>query len=174
MIRAICGVLTALCVAVLLAALSTTVRTSGGETIKISDACDPATFNAGIAPGTCVGDGDVTLAAFSAEFGATGQVEDWEFDPSSEHVDAGDAIRAENEGGETHTFTQVAAFGGGIVQQLNKFAGDRRQECLALGPTDFVPPGGRSASKTLPAGTYKFQCCIHPWMHATITVGDRR
>ena len=60
MIRAICGMLTALCVAVLLAALSTTVRTSGGDTIKMSDACDPATFNAGIAPGTCVGDGDVT------------------------------------------------------------------------------------------------------------------
>lgn len=175
MIRAIYGTLTALCVAGLLAALPTAVSSSGAETVKITDNCDPATFNLpppeGVGPGACVGDGEVTISDFRAEFAATGQVEDWEFDPAGEQVDAGKAVRAENEGGETHTFTEVAAFGGGFVPPLNQFAGPTANECKfpAVAST-IVPAGGTSKAVALSPGTHKFQCCIHPWMHTTITV----
>ena len=175
MIRAIYGTLTALCVAGLLAVLPAAVSSSGAETVKISDNCDPTTFNLsppqGVGPGTCVGDGDVTLSEFRAEFAATGQVEDWEFDPAGEQVDSGKAVRAENDGGETHTFTEVAAFGGGFVPPLNQFAGATVNECQfpAVART-FVPAGGTSNARVLSPGTHKFQCCIHPWMHTTITV----
>lgn len=171
MIRAICGIVTAMCVAAVLAALPTTVSTSGAQTIKLTDACDPATFNLpqpqGIGPGTCVGDGEVTLSAFRAEFGATGQVEDWAFDPDRDQFDSGEAVRGENEGGEAHTFTEVAAFGGGLVPPLNAFAGATRPECFT---TAVVPPGGQSKAVALSPGTHKFQCCIHPWMRTTLTV----
>lgn len=169
--RSIYGILTALCVAGFLAALPTAVSSSSATTIKITDECDPATFNLprplGIGPGTCVGDGDVTLSDFRAEFAATGQVEDWEFDPARDDVHSGEAVRAENEGGEVHTFTKVAAFGGGVVPPLNLFAGPTRVECLTSTP---VFPGGHSSPLVLPPGTHKFQCCIHPWMHTTITI----
>jgi hypothetical protein len=37
-------------------------------------------------------------------------------------------------------------------------------------PDDFVQPGGTYTEKLDEAGTKKFQCCIHPWMHLTATV----
>ena len=170
MSRAIYGVMTALCVAGLLAALPTTVSSSGAKTIKLTDECDPATFNAVLGPGACVGDGDVTFNQFVAEFLATGQVEDWEFDPDHDHVNSGKAIRAENEGGETHTFTEVAAFGGGFVPILNDLSGNPvpAPECFTT--TAFVPPDGQLDVGALSPGTHMFQCCIHPWMRTTIKV----
>ena len=42
--------------------------------MRLRDDCDPATFNAAVGPGTCVGGGDTTFQAFLAEFTATGQV----------------------------------------------------------------------------------------------------
>ena len=178
--RAIYGMLLALCVAAFLAALPTAVSSSGGKTIvEMTDDCDPATFNApppaGVGPGTCVGDGEVTFNEFLAEFAETGQVEDWEFDPGRDGVSSGEAIRAKNEGGEAHSFTRVAKFGGGFVPPLNAFAGPTVDECQFPGvASSIVPPGGKSTPVVLPPGTYKFQCCIHPWMKSTITVRDRR
>ena len=86
-------------------------------------------------------------------------------------MNSGDAVRGENEGGETHTFTEVLDFGGGRVPPLNLFAGPERPECFTA--VD-VPAGGHSNAVTLSPGTHKFQCCIHPWMHTTITVGANR
>ena len=178
--RAIYGMLLALCVAAFLAALPTALSSSSGKTIvEMSDDCDPTTFNApfpaGVGPGTCVEDGDVTFQEFQAEFAATGQVEDWEFDPGRDRVNSGEAIRAKNDGGEVHSFTKVAAFGGGFVPPLNKFAGPTVPECEFPGvASSIVDPGEKSNPVVLPPGTYKFQCCIHPWMKSTITVRDRR
>ena len=55
----------------------------------------------------------------------------------------GDTFVAVNNGGETHTFTEVKAFGGGIVPLLNVLSGNPvpAPECLALDAEDFVPPG---------------------------------
>ena len=43
-----------------------------------------------------------------------------------------------------HTFTQVAAFGGGIVPQLNNLSHNPvvAPECTTLEEDDFVAPGG--------------------------------
>ena len=124
------------------------VASEGSRAFRIRDDCDPATFNAAIGAGTCkvTFDGDTT--------------------------------------GEFHTFTRVADFGGGIVPVLNTLAeaGATRPECGTPGvlapPTttnNFVPsgaafPGPTAGSADLPKGTTKWQCCIHPWMRATITV----
>ena len=89
---------------------------------------------------------------------------------------SGQSVRARNEGGETHTFTEVAKFGGGFVPPLNALSGNPTPaaECLAssVGAT-IVPAGGLSSPATLSKGRHRFQCCIHPWMRTVVTVGTR-
>jgi hypothetical protein len=48
-----------------------------------------------------------------------------------------------NQGGETHTFTEVDEFGGGIVADLNErmHLSTVAPECRALEQDDFVAPG---------------------------------
>ena len=77
---------------------------------------------------------------------------------------------AANQGGEVHTFTEVEAFGGGIVADLNTRSGNPTPapECLALEPDDFVPPGGSYSDEVEEEGVELYQCCIHPWMRTTI------
>jgi hypothetical protein len=74
-----------------------------------------------------------------------------------------------------HTFTEVAAFGGGIVPNLNQLAGTPTMapECGALEGDDFVAPGTTYRETVHEAGTVKFQCCIHPWMRLEATVASR-
>jgi len=148
--------------------------------ISVRDDCDKATFNATFGPGICVGDGDTTVEEFLAEFDATGNVEKWRF--NNDRTEADRTVKAENRGGETHTFTPVAHFGGGFISRLN---GDQEPltECVGDDPVlddngNFVPgpdagpfiPAGRSATMALTKGTHRFQCCIHPWMRSTVTV----
>jgi hypothetical protein len=75
-----------------------------------------------------------------------------------------------NRGGEVHTFTHVAAFGGGIIPPLNALSGNPvpAPECLALEPDDFVAPGNTYQEQIEGSGTQLFQCCIHPWMRMTV------
>ena len=146
------------------------VYTSGVSTIRIEDRCDPASFNAAVAPGTCVQDGGTTFDEFIAELRATGVAEHWRFKEDEFHIRAGEAVNAFNIGGEVHSFTEVRNFGGGVVQVLNDLsgAGPTIQECTALVP---VPPGTTTAAKVLTRpGVHKFQCCIHPWMRSEVTV----
>jgi len=155
--------------------------------IRLRDDCDPATFNAdppaGVGPGTCVGGGDTTFSDFLAEFGQTGQVEKWRFNNDHADVDRGTAITLTNRGGETHTFTRVAEFGGGFVPPLNGLPDGGQlaiaPECAAAPgvpqpPSEnnlFVPAGATAQTPRLTQrGTVKFQCCIHPWMHSEVTV----
>jgi hypothetical protein len=148
--------------------------------ISVRDDCDKATFNATFGPGICVGDGDTTVEEFLAEFDATGNVEKWRF--NNDRTEADRTVKAENRGGETHTFTPVAHFGGGFISRLN---GDQEPltECVGDDPVlddngNFVPgpdagpfiPAGRSTTMALTKGTHRFQCCIHPWMRSTVTV----
>lgn len=151
--------------------------------MRLRDDCDPATFNAAVGPGTCVGGGDTTFQAFLAEFTATGQVEKWRLSDDHPGVDRGTPVSLTNRGGEVHTFTRVAEFGGGFIPILNG-----RPDGTTLTPAPecavadgvpqppsadniFVPAGTTVAGPTLKSrGTVRFQCCIHPWMHTEVTV----
>jgi plastocyanin len=146
---------------------------NGRQEIRVSmqDACDPDTFNApppaGAGPGTCgPGGGGVTFAHFIDLLTKHQSVGPWHFAPSVAHVSVGETFVAYNTGGEVHTFTEVAQFGGGIVPPLNQLSGvpDIAPECNALEADDFVPPGGTYRETVDSTGNLKFQCCIHPWM----------
>jgi len=140
--------------------------------VNMLDDCDPATFNAppGPGPGTCVGNGKTTFQAFIAELTATKVAAKWLFMPSSLEREGGNLF-AKNLGGETHTFTRVAQFGGGIVPPLNTLSGNTTvaPECQNLEADDFVAPGGTYKEKLTSDEIQRFQCCIHPWMRTTVT-----
>ncbi len=151
---------------------------SAGKSVRMFDDCDVSSFNAAVGPGACVGDGETTFADFIAELQRTQQAEQWRFTPEMLKVRSGRPVIVENRGGETHTFTQVAAFGGGFVPALNNLSGNTTvaPECAAppsVAPINlFVSAGSKAAFQTagLLPGTYQFQCCIHPWMRITLTV----
>lgn len=100
---------------------------------------------------------------------------DWLFLPRQLNVKVGESFAVENTGGELHTFTEVADFGGGVVPVLNQLtnAGPVRPECLAPGSEDNIalPPGARAHKSEGTPGLIKYECCIHPWMHAVVKVG---
>jgi hypothetical protein len=77
----------------------------------------------------------------------------------------------ENYGGETHSFTPVISFGGGIVPILNQLSGNTTLAVLAdpthVGAT-FVPAGGSLSGIVVAAGVQRYECLIHPWMRITI------
>ena len=75
---------------------------------------------------------------------------------------------------EFHTFTEVAAFGGGCVPELNALLGlTPVPECAIPGIffTTGAPPGAVVTTGALAAGTHRFMCLIHPWMRSTAEVG---
>jgi hypothetical protein len=94
---------------------------SNNPTVRLVDNCDPATFNAAIGPGTCLPSPhrfDTTFAEFLGLLFsplATNVIGHpaWNFSPGYISIPAGHTLRVKNAGGEGHTFTEVAAFGGG-------------------------------------------------------------
>jgi plastocyanin len=141
--------------------------------VSMQDQCDPASFNAALGAGTCSKQGSVTFAQFNNELSATQHVAAWQFVPANLTVHVGQSITATNDGGETHTFTEVAQFGGGIVASLNQASGNNVEapECAQLSAADFVTSGKTfTADAETTAGTEHYQCCIHPWMRATVIV----
>jgi hypothetical protein len=146
------------------------------------DDCDSASFNAALGAGTCAGGGRTTFDKFIAELQATKVTRKWRFIPRFTEAKAGATLIAVNFGGEMHTFTPVKQFGGGIVPQLNELAGtpDIAPECQALEDDDFVLPGGSYTvqtpknrddsrdSRKMHDEFFRVQCCIHPWMKATV------
>jgi plastocyanin len=141
--------------------------------VSAQDQCDPASFNAALGAGTCTKQGTVTLTAFNNELNSTHQVATWRFVPSNVSIRVGQAITVRNDGGEKHTFTEVAAFGGGIVPALNSASGNPQEtpECAALSATAMIASGANfRTDAATDAGTEYYQCCIHPWMRATVTV----
>jgi hypothetical protein len=143
------------------------------------DSCDPLTFNAALGPNACVKPGRTTFQEFLAELIATHTVRSWRFNPPQATVRSGNAMLAQNVGGETHTFTPVKAYGGGFIPELNTPSGNPvpAPECLNIPALIFVP-GGESA--LIPAaelaaavdanGLARVQCCLHPWMRADVRV----
>ena len=68
----------------------------------------------------------------------------------------------------THTFTEVANFGGGKVPQLSEGL-TPAPECAA---SVNIAPGERVVLQGLTEGDHLYQCCIHPWMRALVKVED--
>jgi plastocyanin len=164
---------------VALLALVPAAGTSAASTtrqVQVLDDCDPATFNAAIGPGTCVKDGTTTFQEFIAQLSAQGRAPAWRFAPAQLNLDAGGTLAAHNRGGEDHTFTEVASFGGGCIAALNDLLGlTPVPECAgfpggAFGAT-LVRPGATVTTSPLPPGIHRYECLIHPWMQTTVTVG---
>jgi hypothetical protein len=172
----------------MLAAFAGTVSAKDFLDILARDQCDPATFNAGRTTPLCSGSntGSVTLAQFQAAL-PNGGHHAWKFNPgpSGGHVDFAGLVRLTSDAGETHTFTQVAAFGGGFVTPLNVAVGNAptAPECAAMvagGPLHATAKGVivpadsaqffQAGGALLPSGIHLYQCCIHPWMRTIITV----
>ena len=149
----------------------------GDKKVRLYDDCEPTTFNAVLGDGACIGNGHTTFADFIEELEETQDAHAWRQQPLAMKVNPGRPTFIENRGGETHTFTKVAAFGGGFVDELNGISGNPvpAPECLNFGSMVFIPAGGveqgpTAGSSDMPVGTSRFQCCIHPWMRTTVEV----
>lgn len=149
----------------------------GDKKFRLYDDCEPTTFNAVIGPGTCIGNGRTTFQEFIDELAATQDVKTWRNQPTQAHVNIGRPTLIENRGGEEHTFTRVANFGGGVVDVLNILSGNPVLAPECAPPLDIIPAGATeegptAGSSEMPVGTNRFQCCIHPWMRTVIQVAD--
>lgn len=157
--------------------------------ITILDQCDPTTFNAAIGGPACMGTGGVTFTQFIDEILKQRRAPQWHFAPAQRRLSVGQSFVATNLGGETHTFTEVENFGGGIVDVLNTDAGfpSFAPECTdgsPGGPFGFHQFAPKAAASVVPPGKtfgdtegaddvghpVLYQCCIHPWMQAVLTV----
>lgn len=120
----------------------------GGQKVEIQDDCQPASFNAVFGAGVCVGDGETSLNAFIRQLTATKIAKDWKSDPSMLTIRGGRPVILENEGGETHSFTLVKAFGGGFIPLLNQLSGNPvpTQECATTLPNGDLAPNLRRRS----------------------------
>jgi hypothetical protein len=152
----------------------TTAKGRAERMVNMLDACDPDTFNEAVGPGSCARSGGLRFDLFIEELTKLGFVGAWRFSPNTSTVRSGETFVAVNRGGEVHTFTEVATFGGGIVQTLNVLAHtpEVAPECVRLEDDDFVQPGGTYREAVQHTGTTKFQCCIHPWMRLEARVSQ--
>ena len=141
------------------------------------DECDPATFNAALGPDFCKNIAlgySTTLADLLAEAAAGTPNPNWDFEPDALKIKEGTIVSVVDQGGEPHTFTEVANFGGGFIPPLN--GGQATvPECaggfsrVAVAKTRLLQ--GSSLQITgLSKGTHNFQCCIHPWMRMSVEV----
>jgi len=160
--------------------VSHVMKASGDVIVNLMDACDPETFNApppaGAGPGTCERNGGVTFQNFIEQLMRFGSIGAWHMAPPNSNLLVGQHFLAVNHGGETHTFTEVEEFGGGIVDALNNLAHTpvKAPECLALEDDDFIKPGATYQSDTEEeSGDEKYQCCIHPWMRLTAHIREK-
>ena len=163
------------------------VATSNPTVIRMQGPCDPASFNAAVGPGTCIGNGTITFDHFVKELTLSQKAGSWLFSPANVELAPGTALSLENRAGEVHTFTKVKEFGGGFIAFLNPLSGTPvpAPECATVtigglipkpeGPSNiFVEAettevGPTAGSAILPSGTTtKWQCCIHPWMRTEL------
>jgi hypothetical protein len=144
-----------------------------GAQVILRDNCDPATFNAVLGEGACARPGGgLTFEAFIGQLMTLGRAPSWHFTPYVRLADGG-TVTAVNRGGEAHTFTEVAAFGGGCVDELNEILGlEPVPECQDLGAVfaTIVFPGNSLTTEPLDSGTHRFQCAIHPWQRTVVDV----
>lgn len=139
--------------------------------IAVLDDCDPNDPAWAPTGGCSLKGGAVTNAEFGAFLGSPLSLSvvghpAWRNEPSYIKIEAGQSVHVTNEGGRTHTFTEVANFGGGRVPPL-AMGLLPAPECATA--TD-LRAGADIDIEGLAAGNHKFQCCIHSWMRAAIKV----
>jgi len=152
------------------------------------DECDPNTFDMPVDKGGLGRRGtgfchEVALSAFG--YATTlGELIDkakagtpdpgWDFEPDHLTIEKGTILEVVDQGGEPHTFTEVAQFGGGFVHDLNH-GEPTVPECdggfsnLAVARTRILQ-GSHLDFTNLSKGKHLFQCCIHPWMRMEVDV----
>ena len=152
------------------------------------DECDPDSFNKKVELGG-LGEGgtgfchNVALAAFGyattlpdlvmkAQSGTPDP--GWDFEPDQVTIRTDTLLSVVDQGGEPHTFTEVAQYGGGFIDLLNH--GEATvPECaggfsnVAVAKTRIVQ-GSHLDITGLSKGKHLFQCCIHPWMRMEVDV----
>jgi plastocyanin len=145
------------------------------------DECDPVTFNAALGPDFCR---NVTLGAFTTlsdlfKKAAAGTPDPgWDFEPDTVHIKKGTTLIVVDQGGEPHTFTEVAQFGGGFIPGLNAPGENTVPECaggfskVAVAKTRILQ-GSHVQITGLSQGEHLFECCIHPWMRVKVEVKCR-
>ena len=152
--------------------------------VALVDNCDPNTFPAGLCM-VLPRPGDTTFTEFlGLLFSPLSRTvighPAWRFEPGYLDVRAGQTLRVTNSGGEGHTFTEVAFFGGGSIPALNGVNGPAgtfpltpAPECPANPAALSVLAPGDTVGIKLSKGAHNFECCIHPWMRAVIDVEDK-
>ncbi len=142
------------------------------------DECDPVTFNAALGADFCR---NVTLGAFTtlsdlfAKAAAGHPDPDWDFEPDTVNIRKGTTLVVVDQGGEPHTFTEVAQFGGGFLPVVNAPGEVTVPECasgfsnVAVAKTRILQ-GSQRQITGLSKGKHLFQCCIHPWMRTEVEV----
>jgi plastocyanin len=145
--------------------------------VVVLDDCDAATFNEAFGPGICLnvaGGQGVPVPVFLDALPA-GHPQ-WLFYPATLRIKRGDTVRAVNQGGEVHTFTEVAEFGGGFIPGLNDPPNSPAVPECAGGYTNIsvastrIIQGSSVLVTDLHKGVHRFECCIHPWMRLEIEV----
>jgi plastocyanin len=141
------------------------------------DECDPTTFNATLGPDFCKNIAlgySTTFSDLFAEAAAGTPNPNWDFEPDTLKIKEGTIVSVVDQGGEPHTFTEVAKFGGGFIPGLND-GQETVPECaggfsrVAVAKTRLLQ--GSSVQITgLSKGTHHFECCIHPWMRMNVEV----
>ena len=142
------------------------------------DECDPTTFNEALGPDFCK---NVTLGAFTTlsklfdEARSGHPDKNWDFEPDVVRIKEGTTVNVADQGGEPHTFTEVAQFGGGFIPDLNGPGETTVPECnggfsnLAVARTRILQASNIKVGN-LAKGEHLFQCCIHPWMRVKVEV----
>lgn len=141
------------------------------------DECDPATFNAALGADFCKNialGASTTLPNLLAEAAAGTPDPNWDFEPDTLKIKEGTVVSVTDQGGEPHTFTEVANFGGGFIAALNDGQATI-PECaggfgsVAVARTRLLQ-GSTVQIVGLSKGVHHFECCIHPWMRMDVVV----
>ena len=141
---------------------------SEGRTVFAMDRCEPDSFNAVLGPDGCIRNGGVTFDNFLRRINPQdGGHNAWRFSRHDVVLKPGQTLRASNTGGETHTFTEVASFGTGIVPDLNAALPAGTPAALPIGGLNFVDAGDELGLGALSPGEHRFECLIQPWMRVT-------
>jgi plastocyanin len=147
------------------------------KTMRLLDQCDKPSWDVGF-PGLCtVSAGSVTLERFRADL-AKGGNNNWWINNRNETINSGDSLQVLNQGGIVHSFTEVQAYGQGIVPEWNTAIKETGQAITVNGlpvlqdPAAFTTfvPSGTSKDVVPTKGVHKYQCIIHPWMRTVVTV----
>ena len=160
-----------------LLALPAVAAARDSRDIDIQDRCDPATFNAMFGDGVCIKDGGTTVDEFLAQLNPKdGGDNHWRFTPKKTHLKAGGHLDITNEGGETHTFSEVVDFGATPIPDfagLNNALAPGTPFAVPVGGLNFVPAGGTLRLDHLSVGVHRYECLIHPWMRSTVEQRSR-